>query len=681
MVFSKSPYEWNCVDVLGNDGKYRFGRVVDVADNEKGLIVDICCADQRREMIPFSKVFHASYGRKMCSLTAYYYNHNVSDDEDTAQNPDTETDDLGPEVEVLVREHLSGPWIWWPGRLLTSFSRARNININKLAQVEWHSADGKKNVDIFPCICVRKSLKGWKKNLSRFKTQPSGAPQCVTKNSFNKHRVRLEETTAFLTDSVSKKEFLRLLTEFVHSDDDDDKWPWTTDFKMDVVFVDIVDGHLHYMTRPKAKPEPSRMRSRLLALPEGSSRPEKEPKIIEIVDEVLRFMKRDAKEKARALHMNTVRVLNREIHPRKVARIQTLPPEIIGEILSYPDTITKTRLQRVCRVWTTLLSKNAKLNDTIWIADSPFWERDWIKPDYVIVSTIVKNLSPAIKRIMLTYGSPRWVEGTEYVRWFDGELLTAAGSIHYVSVTGVPVNLKELLLHRWNLTFQTGLHQDPQLDCEAHGEPPDDLESERYVPYNLPYFFLQCAALEHKYLHCQELSLVNCRVTLFHLTLDEDKVLSNNPERSHLTFDEDKEVSNAELGHCKVEIVINVVRGSINLAGGHFDCALWELLDSSLPVPDRRQKKLVTRWIRWLTENQDSERKQALLQMTLKILCEVQTCDPRKTLQYRGKMWCKDGLKGIKLNKLSRITMHFLIKLTAQFPETDDQEVATDPDE
>ncbi|XP_055331084.1 uncharacterized protein LOC129583337 [Paramacrobiotus metropolitanus] len=157
------------------------------------------------------------------------------------------------------------------------------------------------------------------------------------------------------------------------------------------------------------------------------------------------------------------------------------------------------------------------------------------------------------------------------------------------------------------------------------------------------YFFLQCAALEHKYLHCQELGLVDCRVTLFHLTLDEDTVLSNNPERSHLTFDEDKEVSNAELGHCKVEIVINMVCGRINLAGGHFDCALWELMDSSLPAPDRRQKKLVTRWIKWLTENQDSERKKAVLQMTLKILCEVHTCDPRKTLQYRGKMWCKEG--------------------------------------
>ncbi|XP_055350132.1 uncharacterized protein LOC129596793 [Paramacrobiotus metropolitanus] len=660
MVFSKSPYDWNCVDVLGNDGIYRFGRVVDVADNEKGLIVDLCCADRRRETIPFSKVFHASYGREIGGFGAYFESFNpYYNDEIAATSKDgiIEIDGPGPEVEVLVREHLSGPWIWLPGKLYISLTEA-DININNLAQVEWYSSDGKTNTDIFPCTSVRRSQKEWIKRLTRKK---AGKPQCVAKDDFVKHRLRLELATAFLVDSVSKKEFLRLLSEFVRSDDNGDKWPWTTDFNMHVIFVDVKDGHLHYM-RPNPKCGTSQNRTCLSSDSECTSKPEVETKIIEAVDEVLRFAKRDAKEKARAMLIHTIRVLHPRTHCRKTAKIQTLPPELLGKILSYPDTITQTRLQLVCSVWMTILSENSKVNDTIWIAESPFWDRDAITPDYVVVSTIVKYLSPAIKRIVLTYGSPRWVEGAESPRWFDGQLLAAAGSMNYVFVTGIPVDLQELLLHRWKFTFQTGLHQGPQDDCEAHYEAPDELASEGYDPYTLPHFFVQCSDLDEKYLHCKELGLVNCLVTLFHSTLDEEHVLGKTDQ-------------------CKVEIVINVVRGRIDLAAGNFECALWELLEASLPAADNRQKKMVTQWIKWLTNNQDSERRKALLQMTLKILCEVQTKDPRKTLQYRGKMWCQDGLTGIKLNKLSRITMHFLIKLAGQFPEGDDVEAPTDHDE
>ncbi|XP_055352891.1 uncharacterized protein LOC129598837 [Paramacrobiotus metropolitanus] len=101
-------------------------------------------------------------------------------------------------------------------------------------------------------------------------------------------------------------------------------------------------------------------------------------------------------------------------------------------------------------------------------------------------------------------------------------------------------------------------------------------------------------------------------------------------------------------------------------------CALWDALDAALPVLSDRQLNKMARWLG------DHDPLSAAFRMIRKMVCAVQTADPWPSLHYRGKQWCVDGLKGVQLHRLSRITLHFLLELT-KFPEFRDSGFPANP--
>ncbi|XP_055357425.1 uncharacterized protein LOC129602434 [Paramacrobiotus metropolitanus] len=93
-------YQSNSVDVLGDDGLLRYGRVVDIADD--GLFIDFLCPTRTREHTPFSSVYLPT------SLEPLHMRE--------IDRPRTVPTAPIP-VEVLIRETPFDSWMWVPAKM------------------------------------------------------------------------------------------------------------------------------------------------------------------------------------------------------------------------------------------------------------------------------------------------------------------------------------------------------------------------------------------------------------------------------------------------------------------------------------------------------------------------------------------------------------------------------------
>ncbi|XP_055344457.1 uncharacterized protein LOC129592442 [Paramacrobiotus metropolitanus] len=85
-----AAWPWNAVDALV-DGQLQHGRVINLAD--KGLIIDFECPAQRAQFVEYGRVFHYTANTGRSNVVA---------------------------VQVLLRRHPDGVWIWYPGRVIQS---------------------------------------------------------------------------------------------------------------------------------------------------------------------------------------------------------------------------------------------------------------------------------------------------------------------------------------------------------------------------------------------------------------------------------------------------------------------------------------------------------------------------------------------------------------------------------
>ncbi|XP_055330475.1 uncharacterized protein LOC129582876 [Paramacrobiotus metropolitanus] len=103
----------------------------------------------------------------------------------------------------------------------------------------------------------------------------------------------------------------------------------------------------------------------------------------------------------------------------------------------------------------------------------------------------------------------------------------------------------------------------------------------------------------------------------------------------------------------------------ISLEGRRFGCALWDALEAALAVPPAAQLAWLSLHVAGLSqppiEPPIGEKREIL--WVCQIVSSVQTADPRPGSHYHGKEWFEAILGDLQLEKLSRMSLHFLAQI------------------
>ncbi|XP_055346128.1 uncharacterized protein LOC129593711 [Paramacrobiotus metropolitanus] len=160
------------VHVLGRDGRLRYGRVVDVADD--GLFVDMLCSNRRREFWSIDKCFSSEFlsGDVLAKHYAANYNSTVS-------------------VVVLVPETPCGPWIWVPGEISCHGGGVQYAFYEEVL-VRWHDVlTGLPRTDVVPIDRIR-CLQEGKGRCAVQKVEYTALHPRMQLGTFTRHSVQLD---------------------------------------------------------------------------------------------------------------------------------------------------------------------------------------------------------------------------------------------------------------------------------------------------------------------------------------------------------------------------------------------------------------------------------------------------------------------------------------------------------
>ncbi|XP_055349169.1 uncharacterized protein LOC129596039 [Paramacrobiotus metropolitanus] len=398
-------YQSNTADVLGEDGLFRCGRVVDVTDN--GLFVDLLCPERRRQFIPFDRIYRSTESRR------------VHQGEFHGGRAFTKP------VEVLMRDSPSGPWTWFPAEI---------VNINRgichtachVAVVSWRN--GTSCSDFVPIERVRYRLPSefWMR-LGRTHDVPLPLPlvparswwgdsdtlremvNCVQSGEFVKGSVQIPKCPS----SISAEKLLKQLNRT--------KMIFGSRYSCEVSLVEIVDGRLGYIVR----------HTRACNLT-GESKAE---------NPVFEKSRED-------FHEHFERTIDR-ISPDFTDSASSdhfgeLPVELWLEVFSHLDTMTQTALRVVCPGWNSIL-ESPTLTANILITNSGSNKKKSSgRLEYDLLSPIFKCLTASTQRIVVV-NQRRLMEAKDF-------LLNVPQMIHYVAVRNGGIHLKTV--HWVNLQYR-----------------------------------------------------------------------------------------------------------------------------------------------------------------------------------------------------------------------------------
>ncbi|XP_055344481.1 uncharacterized protein LOC129592461 [Paramacrobiotus metropolitanus] len=102
LLYGDDTSAWNAVDVLLDDGQLQHGRVINVV--EGGLMIDFQCPAQRSHFVEYGRLFR-------CIPNEPFWQEIE-------------------QVQVLLRRHPDGAWIWYPGRVLP-------LAVQEYSRAEW----------------------------------------------------------------------------------------------------------------------------------------------------------------------------------------------------------------------------------------------------------------------------------------------------------------------------------------------------------------------------------------------------------------------------------------------------------------------------------------------------------------------------------------------------------------
>ncbi|XP_055329614.1 uncharacterized protein LOC129582194 isoform X2 [Paramacrobiotus metropolitanus] len=365
-------FTWNSVDVLGDDGLLRYGRVVDVA--EDGLIIDFLCFNRRREFTPFHKIFHVNDDRWSASMSPW-----------ESENAD-----------ILMRDNASGAWTWFPAKILGTFQDM--IRADYCVAIVY-GGTLQEYATVVPKLRIRvKTDPNWRspiqdnyKHYIHAKHLP--VPKFV--QTFVKRIIPLPEGCPAKLVAASLKQ---------------GKKGMPYDYaRYHAHAVDIVDGCVVYL---QCRPNSAKDIDDTYCIRHG--------KRVTVWQERLESLHQFIIQSALRMSEPLAEILPAATEILPAAEVAVLSIELWTEVFSHLDVITQVKQCRVCPLWN-LIWDSASLKAKVILDSAAFTKEDQcseLKPLYFMTSALFKRISPFTQYITIADYGER-MDGMDVVKILD----------------------------------------------------------------------------------------------------------------------------------------------------------------------------------------------------------------------------------------------------------------------
>ncbi|XP_055329836.1 uncharacterized protein LOC129582349 [Paramacrobiotus metropolitanus] len=562
---------WDSVLVLGDDGLFRYGCVVDVADH--GLFIDFLCPTRQREFTPFDRV--------LLSDNRYLDRHELVQTGIQFEMP----------TEVLMRDSASGTRTWFPAELLIRNRNLRHTDYN-VAVVDYGYPE--ELADVVSMSRIRwKAPTHWRRPAVRDqKVFPEGPEQIETWTFFKQSKKLPDGCPAELVTAALKQYGRELL---YHS-----RW-----YSVKIVDVDNVDGSVMYMQR-RSKPK-------------------------EECDDILMAKEREALDE---FHAKLISFVSRAAEPLlKISVLEEfdrLPVELWTEVISYLDTFTQTKLRSVCATWNLILN-SASCTAVIVLDSAAFGKAELCgisTPTYFMISTLFKHVSTSTQYTAVII-SQEWRSVLE--NW-EMDIVEVFDMLKFIAQRKPGIKLKAIYLFGMRLCLVSGSYGDHQpSECQLH----QSLSA--YTSNALTDSIVACRSF------LDAIHLIKCTVAI--QCMYETQYY---PRLWKLT----------------AQVYIKRQRFTGDIGG-----ALWSAVENGLSIPSSTELRRLSEFMASSQAYADlTSYGRVFVAIVSRTLCATQTVNPRPSLHYCGKKWCLDGLQGLELEKLSPVTLYFLVQLMESLP-------------
>ncbi|XP_055356496.1 uncharacterized protein LOC129601661 [Paramacrobiotus metropolitanus] len=311
--------------------------------------------------------------------------------------------------------------------------------------------------------------------------------------------------------------------------------------------------------------------------------------------------------------------------------IGALSLDLLLNAFSVLETLKQTELRAVCAKWDALL-QSPQLTSTIIVKS---YGRNLLEGCghsmrvYLLTSPIFKCLRSTTRRIIVA-SRGRILHERDYCTIFAmiGFVARHNAGIHLTAI--------HLVGGRFELLMGSGKDNVHYAECYSHL--PENLSSDKYK-FTERHFRLIDFVGTLRGSPCDVISLVKCVVQLEYRS----------------------PISNYEFSRPK--LLISVIAGRASTTDD-VGSAMWNVLEDALPAVTDEQFQMLGRYLTVLAVHGNADDfLQRGANSNRQMLCTVQTADPRETVYCRGKHWCVDGLQDLELEKVSRITLHFLMQM------------------
>ncbi|XP_055340823.1 uncharacterized protein LOC129589921 [Paramacrobiotus metropolitanus] len=600
----------NRVDILGDDGLFRSGRVVDVADY--GLFVDFLTPSRRREFTPFSRVFQNAIPdkkRSKPSLLADAY---------TYAKPDVTIP-----VDVLMPETPFGPWVWFPAGIVNVSRGIRHTDCS-IAVVQW--VHGVPSTDLVSLDRLRwKVSRDWWATVGR--KPPVQLPSSEKWHDGGSQLSGLTTVLESVVPGVFEKHSVSLPQDCRHIDADkllqhlNEKASRQATYNpIPVFFVDVIDGNLSYLWRnpPKAPGQetPSQVLSRL--------------------------------DRRHDALFSTIRQINSTLpkesafcgEPEEINDISLITSAVLLEVFSHLDTRTQTGLRSVCFGWSSLLESPLLTTCIIVGTSHNDYQANRIQRHYILTSPIFRFFCKSTQRIV--------IDGRREKEMNTGDFVTVTDMIHYMGrktesrvptiyVVGVEFDLQ------FGYTLES--EQNRYRSCETHrAEEPINIYP---FTYRLVDFIAACSDLP-----CDTIHMVRCTMELNYAELEDWKEIQLWVDLSGIRLPMRRDMSSAVWDEMENDVPMPSSEELDTLSG-------WLTFIGREKVM-RRERGLACRTL-CATQTADPR---PSAHYRGKKWC----ADGLRALQ------CADGSGHLQLKKLSSIALHFLAEMAEFWMNPDDSD-------
>ncbi|XP_055348129.1 uncharacterized protein LOC129595227 [Paramacrobiotus metropolitanus] len=297
------------------------------------------------------------------------------------------------------------------------------------------------------------------------------------------------------------------------------------------------------------------------------------------------------------------------------ADIRDLPTDLLTEVFSCLNSFVQSRTRRVCSAWADLLD-TASLANHLILTDALCARNH----EYPLVAVVYKLLRPDTRSLLLTSYDPHEVAPTLFPDFPRMQLI--AGMLEFAAPT-VGCRLRCVTIANVVWEWQIVGNVPADAVCTAHTE--DSASGVRV-------FAEMCRRLP-----CEAVKLVGFSAQLVCGFL--------------------------EVPCPRVALVVEIPRAVLKI-DADLECRVWSALEAGLPAVDGEElSAAVGRWFNYVNAHGD----QRVVMALAKILCAVQSRDPRPNANYQGTQFCRN-INVYQMKKLSVISSYFVMNIIFSFP-------------